>query len=575
MATETPGRVSRTQMEALGAAFGVTELVDPVSLMRALVDAGAATVKRPVRLAATSLGMVKSAGAIARSVINTALGQDSDAPFEPAAGDRRFQHPAWEGNWLYHGILQSYLATAESILAIIDDASLPDDRKRKAQFAAQLLVDALAPTNNPVTNPKVLDRIVETGGRSLVRGARNFLHDLRHNGGYPSQVDATPFQVGVNTAATPGKVVFRNRLIELIQYAPQTATTYEIPVVFCPPWINKYYIMDLAPGKSLIEWAVQHGHTAFAISYRNPDASMADVEFEDYLFEAPLAAVEAIREITGSDTVNTASVCLGGTLTAIALAYGAATGENHINTATFLNTHTDFSQPGLLGVFTDEKTVETLAAKMKKRGYLEASEMARTFDLLRANDLVFQYVVNNWLLGQDPPAFDLLAWNGDSTRMPAAMHTTYLRRCYVENQFSKGEFTIGDVTLDPGAITQDTFIVAADNDHIVPWQSGYKTAQLLGGRNRFVLSNAGHIAGIVNPPNPKARYRTATRIGTDPVDWRQRATLHEDTWWNPWIRWISRRAGKKVSPPPMGSREHPVLCDAPGTYVLKDEGPDG
>ncbi len=571
MAVDTPRRVSRAQMEALGAAFGIAETVDPVSLLRALADAGAATMKRPRRLAATSIGMLKSTAAITRSVINTALGQEAEAPFEPAAGDRRFQHPAWEDNWVYHGILQSYLAAAESILAVVDDASLPEDRKRKAQFAAHLLVDALAPTNNPATNPKVIDKIVETGGRSLLKGARNFLHDLRHNGGYPSQVDARPFQVGVNTAATAGKVVYRNRLIELIQYEPQTATTYEIPLLFCPPWINKYYIMDLAPGKSLVEWAVQHGHTSFAISYRNPDASMADIQFEDYLLEGPLAAVEAIREITGAATVNTASVCLGGTLTAIALAYGAATGDNPINTATFLNTHIDFSQPGLLGVFTDEKTVDTLAAKMKKRGYLEASEMARTFDLLRANDLVFQYVVNNWLLGQDPPAFDLLAWNGDSTRMPATMHTSYLRRCYIENQFAKGEFTVGDVTLDPGAVTQDTFIVAAENDHIVPWQSGFKTAQLLGGRNRFVLSNSGHIAGIVNPPNPKARYRTATRIGADPADWRERATLHEDTWWNPWIRWISRRAGKKITPPAMGSRKHPVLCDAPGTYVLRDD----
>jgi polyhydroxyalkanoate synthase len=571
MAVDTNDRVSRSQLQSLGAAFGVTELVDPASLLRALADAGKGVLMRPTRVAALSVGMLKSSASISRSVINTALGRDSEAPFQPAADDRRFRHPAWEKNWLYHGILQWYLAATESMLEMVDDAALPADRKRKAQFAAQLLADALAPTNNAITNPQVLDRMIETGGRSLIKGARNFFNDVRHNGGYPSQVDPSPFRVGDNMAATAGEVVYRNRLIELIQYEPQTATTYEIPLLFCPPWINKYYIMDLAPGKSLIEWAVQHGHTSFAISYRNPDKTMADIEFEDYLFEGPLAAVETIREITGAATVNTASVCLGGTLTAIGMAYGAVTGHTPINTATFLNTHTDFSLPGVLGVFTDEATVATLTRKMRKRGYLEASEMAHTFDLLRANDLVFQYVVKNWLLGEDPPAFDLLAWNGDSTRMPAAMHSSYLRRCFLENQFASGEFTVGDETLDPGAITQDTFIVAAENDHIVPWQSGFKTAQLLGGRNRFVLSNAGHIAGIVNPPNPKARYRTATRIGEDASEWRGRATEHDDTWWNPWIRWLGRRAGKKTQPPAMGSDEHPALCDAPGTYVLKED----
>jgi polyhydroxyalkanoate synthase len=567
--TDGTDRISQAQHDALGAAFGVTELVDPVSLVRALGEATLASMRNPMRVAATSMSLARSSVSILRSVVDTALGRDAEVPFEPPPGDTRFRHPAWGGNFWYHGVLQAYLAAAEAIRDTVDGAPLSEETKRKAEFAAGLLVDALAPTNYPATNPEVIERAIATGGRSLVKGMRNFLNDIRHNDGYPAQVDTTPFRVGVNMAATPGKVVYRSSLIELIQYEPQTPSAYEIPLLFCPPWINKYYIMDLAPGKSLIEWAVQHGHTCFAISYRNPDESMAGTTFEDYLLQGPLAAVDVVREITGADVVNTASVCLGGTLTAIAMAYGAAAGDEPIHTATFLNTHTDFTNPGVLGVFTDEKTVDGLARKMEKKGYLEASDMAHTFDLLRANDLVFQYVVRNWLLGEDPPAFDLLAWNSDSTRMPAAMHTSYLRRCYIENQFARGRFTIDDFSLDPGAITQDTFIVAAEGDHIVPWHSGFKTAQMLGGRNRFVLSNSGHIAGIVNPPNPKARYRTATKIGDDPDDWRQRATEHEDTWWNPWTRWIARRAGAKTALPPMGSDTHPVLGDAPGTYVME------
>ena len=569
MARSETDRVTASQLDALGAAFGITEILDPVSLARALGTATVASMRNPLQVVNRSMSMARSSVSIVRSMVATALGRDVEPPFEPSSSDKRFRHPAWSGNWWYHGVLQAYLAAADAILDTVDSVNLPADDKRKAKFAAGLLVDALSPSNYPATNPEVIERAIETGGRSLVRGLRNFVTDVRTNGGYPSQVDATPFRVGRNMAATPGKVVYRSPLIELIQYEPQTPRTYEIPLLFCPPWINKYYIMDLAPDKSLIEWAVRHGHTCFAISYRNPDESMAGTTFEDYLFNGPLAAVDVVRDITGADVVNTVSVCLGGTLTAIAMAYGAAIGDDSIHTATFLNTHTDFSNPGLLGVFTDERTVAGLARKMDKKGYLEASDMARTFDLLRANDLVFHYVVKNWLLGEDPPAFDLLAWNGDSTRMPAAMHTEYLRRCYIQNQFARGEFTVGDVIADPRAITVDTFIVAAEGDHIVPWKSGYKTAQMFGGRNRFVLSNAGHIAGIVNPPNPKAKYRTATKIGDDPDDWLRRTTTHDDTWWNPWIRWIGRRAGSKVTPPSMGSSTHSVICDAPGTYVLE------
>jgi polyhydroxyalkanoate synthase len=393
-------------------------------------------------------------------------------------------------------------------------------------------------------------------------------HDVRHNDGWPSQVDSSEFEVGVNMGATPGSVVYRSELIELIQYSPQTPDTFAIPLLFCPPWINKFYIMDLAPGKSLIEWAVQHGHTCFAISYRNADKSMSELGFRDYLFQGPLDAVRVVRDITGAPAVNTVSVCLGGTLTALGLAYNAARGDESIRTATFLNTHTDFTEPGALGTFTDEATVAGLEKQMLKKGFLDSTTMARTFSALRPNDLIFAYVVNNWLLGNKPPSFDLLAWNEDSTRMPARMHSEYLRSCYVNNEFASGEFEIDGQRLDPGLIDVDTYVLSAVDDHVVPWISGYKTTQLLGGKSRFVLSTSGHIAGIVNPPGPKAKHWVNESLPADPLEWKTDAQLVDTTWWLDWTSWIADRGGKKVPAPQRpGNDDYPPIDKAPGTYV--------
>jgi polyhydroxyalkanoate synthase len=441
-------------------------------------------------------------------------------------------------------------------------------REAKARFAAKFLVDALAPTNTLAGNPAAIRKAFDTGGKSIGRGLKNWLHDLRHNGGWPSQVDTSGFEVGVNMAATPGTVVYRSDLIELIQYSPQTPETHAVPLLFCPPWINKYYIMDLAPGKSLIEWAVQHGHTCFAISYRNPDKSMSGLGFRDYLFKGPLDAVRVVRDITGAPAVNTVSVCLGGTLTALGLAHNAARGDDSIKSATFLNTHTDFTEPGLLGTFTDEATVAGLEKQMQKKGFLDASDMARTFSALRSNDLIFQYVSNNWLQGNKPPSFDLLAWNEDSTRMPARMHSEYLRSCYLRNEFARGEFEIDGKRLDPGRVDIDTFVLAAVDDHIVPWTSGYKTTQLLGGKSRFVLSSSGHIAGIVNPPNPKAKHWVNESLPADPHEWKANAELVNATWWQDWTAWIGERGGDMVpAPDHEGSDDYPPIETAPGSYV--------
>jgi polyhydroxyalkanoate synthase len=401
----------------------------------------------------------------------------------------------------------------------------------------------------------------------LVKGQMNMLRDMVTNHGMPRQVDRSGFEVGRNLACTPGQVVFRNDLMELIQYAPQTKTVFEIPLLLSPPWINKYYVMDLAPRRSFVEWAVQHGHTVFAISYRNPDQSMRDVALDDYLIQGPRQALDVVQAITGADQANVVGLCLGGTLTVMLLAYLADTGDDRVHTATLLNTLVDFSQPGPLGNFTDETTISRLEQKMNKKGFLAASDMANTFNVLRDNDLVWNYVASSWLMGEKPPAFDILAWNADSTRMPAAMHSFYLRSCYLENQLAEGKMTLAGVRLDVGEVAEETYIVAAVEDHIAPWRSSYATTTLLGGPSRFVLTSAGHIAGIVNPPGPKARHWTNDDLSGDADAWRSGATEHQGSWWEDWAEWIKSRAGKRKKPPGLGNDKYPAIADAPGTYI--------
>jgi polyhydroxyalkanoate synthase len=542
--------------------------VDPVSLLRSLASASAALAKNPLGLAAANTRLAIGLGAALRAATAGALGREMTGPMSPASGDKRFADVAYADNPMYFLLAQEYLLGSQLVAELLDAAGLKGTDDKKARFAAKFIVDALAPTNTLFGNAAAIRRAFDTGGKSVVSGAQNMLDDMRHNGGWPSQVDTSGFEVGVNMAATPGAVVYRSDLIELIQYEPQTKRVHSVPLLFCPPWINKYYIMDLAPGKSLIEWAVQHGHTCFAISYRNPDASMRDLGFEDYLRQGPLDAVRVVREITGAPQVNTVSLCLGGTLTAIGLAHNAAIGDRSIKSATLLNTHTDFTNPGTLGVFTDEATIAGLEKQMAKQGFLDSDTMSRTFDALRANDLVFNYVENNWLLGQNPPAFDLLVWNNDSTRMPAKMHSQYLRSCYLNNEFARGEFKIDGQKLDPADVTIDTYVLSAVDDHIVPWVSGYKTTQLLGGNNRFVLSTSGHIAGVVNPPGPKPKHWTNDTHPADPQEWKDTATLHDGTWWEDWAKWVATRGGPKVAASgKLGSDDHPPIEAAPGSYV--------
>jgi polyhydroxyalkanoate synthase len=544
-----------------------------------LTDPDVAEFGRALAMAAWGAGLhpLATAQAAARFATDLALtpavavarwlGAPVTPPVPVDGKDRRFADQAWADNPAFYSLRLSYHALTRFVQQLVAAAGLDPLSEGKARMAANLLLDAIAPTNFPAANPAVLKRALDTGGMSLLKGGRNFLDDLLHNRGRPRQVDTRPFVLGHNMAATPSTVVYRNELMELLQYTPQTPEVHSAPLLCSPPWINKYYVMDLAPGRSFIEWAVKHGRTVFAISYRNPPAEMSHVTMDDYLIDGPHQALNVIQDITGADTIDVVGLCLGGALTAISAAYLTAAGDTRLGTLTLLNTMLDYAHPGALEIFTDERTVSRLEKQMARKGHLPGVSMAGTFDMLRANDLIFSYVVSNWLLGQDPPAFDILAWNSDSTRMPAVMHSFYLRNFYVHNKLAKGELEIGGQRIRLDDIKQDAYVVSAENDHIVPWTSGYAANRLLSGPVRFVLSSGGHIAGIVNPPGPKGWYLVADSTPPTPAEWRDRAERHAGSWWEDWAAWSSERAGPMVAPPPIGSDKHPALYDGPGEYI--------
>ena len=553
--------------EALAPEAGQFASVDLAGFSESLLSVLTRAARQPGDVAAAMMRYSASLARIGPVAAARWLGAEAEPPV-PVGADKRFADPSWNDNPAFFALRQAYLAgiqLADDVRAAGAGEAVAD---AKAGLAADFLRDALAPTNFLLTNPAAIKRAIETGGASLAAGAGNFVDDLLRNGGRPRQVDTSHFKIGENMAATPGQVVFSNELMELIQYAPQTPKVRTVPMLASPPWINKYYIMDLAPGRSFIEWAVQHERTVFAISYRNPDASMRDVTLDDYLIHGPREALDVITEITGSPKIDITGLCLGGALTGMLAAYFARTGDDRIGSITLLNTMLDYSQPGVLGAFTDEKTVARLEHEMAEKGYLEGSQMAGAFDLLRANDLIFSYVVSGWLMGQDPPAFDLLAWNADSTRLPAAMHSFYLRSLYIRNELARGELELAGQQLSLGDVKNDTYVVGAINDHIVPWPASYRATSLLGGDVRYVLSSGGHVAGIVNPPGPKPWYEIADSNPADAARWQAAATRQAGSWWEDWTRWSQARAGNLVRPPSMGSGQNPAVRDAPGDYVL-------
>ena len=553
--------------EVLAPETSLFEDNDPALLAQALSAAGRAMTRSPLAATSLTLQLGERLWNAGTATVNRLAGRDADGPVAADPRDKRFLDPAWEQNPAYWGLRQAYLSWRQYGLDLLAISDLDRIQAGKAELAFSFLHDALSPTNFAATNPAVLKRALDTGGRSLLDGWRNFVDDMLHNNGRPRQVDTSPFEVGRNLAATPAKVVYRNDLIEVLQYVPQTEHVHEVPLLCSPPWINKYYVMDLAPQRSFIEWAVQHGRTVFAISYRNPDASMARTTMDDYLVKGPRTAMDVISEITGAERIDFVGLCLGGALTMMTATYLDEVGDDRINSITLLNTMLDYAEPGALSLFTDEATVAKLEKRMQRHGYLEAKEMVGTFDILRANDLIFNYVVANWLMGKQPPAFDILAWNSDATRMPAAMHSFYLRNFYMQNNFVKNKLQVRGQTLDLADVEQDLYIVSAINDHIVPWTSSYATLRHVTGQVRFVLSSGGHIAGIVNPPSPKAWYVTGEEYPDDPERWRSQGERHAGSWWEDWTAWSAKRSGPMIEPPPLGSEIHPVLGDGPGDYV--------
>ncbi len=565
-AAAVPHPDAESAAESLAPESGLLADLDPALWGQTLIQVAASAARHPATIARLGTRYAMDVSRTMLAAGARVMGSDTPGPHQTGA-DRRFKDPAWQDNPAFWALRQRYLALTTMLDDVVRTADVDDETRSRAELVVRLLSDAVAPTNFLLTNPDALKRAFETAGSSVVRGMRNFLDDLAHNRGRPRQVDTAPFELGENIAATPGRVVFRNDLMELIQYEPQTDQVHAIPILCSPPWINKYYVMDLAPGRSFIEWAVQHGHTVFMISYRNPDASMAGTTLDDYLIHGPCSALDVVKEITGAEKVNIVGLCLGGALTAILAGYLSKVGNDSINSITLQNTLLDYSEPGPLGCMVNPEIVKRIERKMNRRGYLDGKEMAGTFDMLRANDLIFNYVVSNWLKGQDPPAFDILAWNSDSTRMPAAMHSFYLRHFYLRNELARGELEICGQQINLKEVNADTFIVAAESDHIAPWKGSHKSTQLLGGTVRFVLSNSGHIAGIVNPPGGKAKHWTGPDTEPDPERWLAKAEEVGETWWESWATWIGEHGGDMQDPPSMGSDRHPAGERAPGTYV--------
>ncbi|MDN3577651.1 class I poly(R)-hydroxyalkanoic acid synthase [Chitinimonas viridis] len=494
-----------------------------------------------------------------------------------AQPDKRFKDELWVNNQVFGFVKQAYLLASRHIQDSVSGVDgLDEHTAQRVQFYTRQFVDAMAPTNFLATNPVALKATLESGGENLIKGFAHLLEDLERNGGrmMPRMTDLDAFTLGENVATTPGKVVFQNELMQLIQYAPLTEKVHKTPLLVVPPWINKFYILDLKPKNSLIRWLVEQGHTVFVISWVNPDGRHRDKGFEHYMTEGTLAALDAIQAATGEKQINAAAYCIGGTLLSATLAWMAAAKDkryppNRIKSAAFFTTMIDFSEPGELGVFIDEEQLGSLDAYMEEKGYLEGHQMAGVFNLLRENDLIWSFVINNYLLGREPMPFDLLYWNCDSTRMPAAMHRFYLRKMYLENVLKDpGGVTLAGVPIDMRAIKTPAYFISAREDHIAPWQSTYAGARLLQGPVRFVLGGSGHIAGIVNPPSAnKYGYATNAALPTTPQQWLADSSAHEGSWWLDWAQWVLPHQGKPVAARQPGAGGLPAIEDAPGSYV--------
>jgi polyhydroxyalkanoate synthase subunit PhaC len=500
------------------------------------------------------------------------LGGDADAVVEPAPGDRRFKAEAWKDNEVFDFIKQSYLLTANAMQEMVGNLHGLDEKERgRVAFYTRQFADALAPTNFPLTNPDVLKATIASNGENLVKGLDNLLADIeRGHGELSIRQTSGEFVIGENVATAPGKVVFRNQIMELLQYSPTTDEVHARPLLIFPPWINKYYIIDLRPENSFVRWLVDRGYTVFLVSWVNPGADMAGKGFEDYMQGGIFAALDAVGKATGVKDPNCVGYCIGGTLLAATLAYMAAKKDERIHSATFWAAQTDFSEAGELSVFVDEAQLEALKNQMDSGGgVLPGSKMAGAFNMLRANDLIWSFVINNYMLGKQPMPFDLLYWNSDTTRMPEKLHLSYLRQCYRDNALALGKMMLGGVKLDLSKVTVPVYLQSAREDHIAPAKSVFKATRLFGGPVRFIIAGSGHIAGVINPPAAK-KYQFWTSTAEHAADveaWRAKSTEHPGSWWPDWDKWLAKLSGEKIPARKPGDGKLKVLGDAPGTYV--------
>jgi polyhydroxyalkanoate synthase subunit PhaC len=498
-------------------------------------------------------------------------GEETPPVAVPAPSDRRFADPEWSSNQFYDFLKQAYLLTAGWANRLVSDAELDPHTQQKAEFYMRQIANALSPSNFVLTNPELLRETFTSNAENLVRGMSMLAEDIEAGHGHLRirQSDSSMFEVGRNLATTPGKVIFQNELMQLIQYAPSTATVLKKPLLIVPPWINKFYVLDLTPEKSFIKWCVDQGLTVFCISWVNPDAHLAEKSFEDYIREGPMAALDAIKQACGEEEVHSIGYCVGGTLLAIALAAMAARHDDRIVSATLFAAQVDFTYAGDLKVFVDEDQVKALEDRMAERGYLEGRTMATVFNFLRSNDLIWPYVVNNYLKGKAPFPFDLLYWNSDATRMPAANHAFYVRSCYLENRLAKGKMTIDNSSIDLKSVEVPIYNLATREDHIAPAKSVLLGCKFFGGAVRFVLAGSGHIAGVVNPPaRAKYQYWTGPRPRSADLDkWLAKATEHPGSWWPDWLDWLKRQDKTEVPARVPGAGALKVIEDAPGSYV--------
>ena len=554
-------------------ASGADALLDPLRLRDAAHRLGSRLADDPSPLVDTWLELAQSWSALWTYGAARMTGAEVEPVARPDADDRRFRDPAWdEVPWL-DVLKQAYLVNARAGTALPGRvAGLDESARNRLEFAARQAADALAPTNFFPTNPEAVRTAFESGGASAVTGMLRFLRDLDPETGRLDLRMCPPdaFRVGETLAVTPGKVIFRNDLMELIQYAPATPVVHRRPVLLVPPWMNKFYVMDLRPGNSMVEWLVGQGHTVFLISWVNPDSSLAGKGFEDYMLEGPFAALQAIERATGEREVNAVGYCLGGILLSALSAWLRARDDTRLASTTYLATMVDFSDVGPVGVFIDEEGLPALESAIAARGYLSGRQVADTWRSVRANDLVWSFWVNGYLLGKEPPALDLLFWNSDSTNMPAAVHAFVMRNLYVGNRLRvPGGLTLAGEAIDVTRIATPSYVLSTVEDHIAPWKTTYATTQLFAEPVEFVLGGSGHIAGIINPPaKKKYGYRTGSENPSSPEAWLAAAQEHEGSWWPHWARWLAPFGGGEVPARVPGDGGLPAIEDAPGSYVM-------